>query len=174
MRAVRHMEPQRSARWHASLPSSRRKSPAERREFPRSLTGRGELQVRSANGVGCLRAPRSASERGGLCSHFRTTARHARAPWGSSGLRLVHGRRRTVLIYKPPSQFDACLECGILAHGLSSAFAAPSARTRSWSHSPVSGAGFSPPVGHGAWRKPLRTWSTASSRGCQGDASEQR
>ena len=58
-------------------------------------------------------------------------------------------------------EFDAFLECGILAHGLSSACAAPSARMRSWWPSPASGAGFAPSVGRGGWRRPPPTWSTA-------------
>jgi hypothetical protein len=65
------------------------------------------------------------------------------------------------------AEFDAFLECGILAHGFLRLRCARVARMRSWWPSPVSGAGFAPPVGRGAWRKALPTWSTASSRACR-------
>ena len=58
-------------------------------------------------------------------------------------------------------EFDAFLECGILAHRLSRGCAAVTAATRSWWPSPVSGADFAPRAGRGAWRRALPTWSTA-------------
>src|SRR3954466_15458473 len=57
-------------------------------------------------------------------------------------------------------EFDAFLECGILAHGFLSS-AVVSAATRSWWPFPVSGAGFAPRAGRGAWRRARPTWSTA-------------
>src|SRR3954463_8515047 len=57
-------------------------------------------------------------------------------------------------------EFDAFLECGILAHGFLRLCCARVARMRSWWPSPVSDAGFAPPAGRGAWREPLLTWST--------------
>jgi len=64
-------------------------------------------------------------------------------------------------------EFDAFLECGILAHGFLRLRCARVARMRSWWPSPVNGAGFAPPAGRGAWRRALLTWSTTSSRGCR-------
>src|SRR4051794_17841254 len=58
-------------------------------------------------------------------------------------------------------EFDAFLECGILAHGFLRSRCARVARTRSWWPSPVSGAGSARLAGRGAWREPLLTWSTA-------------
>src|SRR4051812_18875912 len=48
-------------------------------------------------------------------------------------------------------EFDAFLECGILAHGFLRLRCAQCARMRSWWPSPVSGAGFAPRAGRGAW-----------------------
>ena len=64
-------------------------------------------------------------------------------------------------------EFDAFLECGILAHGFLRLRCARVARMRSWWPFPASGAGFAPPAGRGAWRKPPPTWSTTSSRACR-------
>jgi hypothetical protein len=49
-------------------------------------------------------------------------------------------------------EFDAFLECGILAHGFLGC-AAPGAATGSGSRYPASGAASAPPAGRGAWRK---------------------
>ena len=55
-------------------------------------------------------------------------------------------------------EFDAFLDCGILAHGFLGC-AVGTAPTRSWSPSRASGAGFAPRAGRGAWRRAPRTWS---------------
>ena len=60
-------------------------------------------------------------------------------------------------------EFDAFLECGILAHGFLRLRCADCAM-RSWWRFRASGAGFARHAGRGAWRRRPRTWSITSSR----------
>ena len=73
-------------------------------------------------------------------------------------------------------EFEAFLQCGIprlrggrslLAQGLSSGCAVPSAPMRSWLRFPASAADFAPRVVPGAWPRAPRTWSIRSSRTCR-------
>jgi hypothetical protein len=64
-------------------------------------------------------------------------------------------------------EFDAFLECGILAHGFVRLRLAATAPMRNGWLSPANGVGFAPRAAPGAWQKPPPTWSITSSRGCR-------